>query len=127
KCCVSLFPLFMNFADQSSIPIWMKKGKWSSYQQSENYMEGMRILEEGSINNDFLMVHSDDDNWMSPEATETLWNKATGYKERLKITEKPAYVSEETIMHAMPVGEQYHWVKHEAADFIAERLTGENK
>jgi hypothetical protein len=27
-------------------------------------------------------------------------------------------------MHAMPVGEQYHWVKHIAADFIAERLNG---
>ena len=45
----------------------------------------------------------------------------------MKITEKPAYASEETIMHAMPVGEQYHWVKHEAADFIAQRLTGEVK
>lgn len=127
KCCVSLFPLFMHFADQGSIPIWMKKGKWSSYQVSDNYLEGMRLIEEGTVSCDFLMVHSDDDNWMTPEATEALWEKATGKKERIKIVERPAYVSEETIMHAMPVGEQYHWVKHEAADFIAARLLGGNE
>ena len=127
KCCVSLFPLLMHFADRGSSPIWMKKGKWSSYQYAEDYLEGMKILEEGTHAADFLMVHSDDDNWMSPEASERLYEKATGYKERMQVTEKPAYASEETIMHAMPVGEQYHWVKHEAADFIAERLTGEKK
>ena len=127
KCCVSLFPLFMHLAEQTSIPVWMKKGKWSSYQTADNYLEGMKLIEEGTISTDFLMVHSDDDNWMTPEATDKLYDKATGYKERIKITEKPAYASEETIMHAMPVGEQYHWVKHEAADFIAQRLTGEVK
>lgn len=124
KSCVSLFPLFMNYADQGSIPVWMKKGKWSSYQTDDNYMEGMKLIEEGTISSDFLMVHSDDDNWMSPEASAKLYEKATGYKEKIQVVEKPAYVSEETIMHAMPVGEQYHWVKHIAADFIAERLNG---
>lgn len=127
KCCVSLFPLFMNYADQGSIPVWMKKGKWSSYQTADNYMEGMKLIEEGTISSDFLMVHSDDDNWMSPEASAKLYAKATGYKEKLQVVEKPAYVSEESIMHAMPVGEQYHWVKHLAADFIAARLNGGNK
>lgn len=127
KCCVSLFPLLMHLADVDSIPIWMKKGKWSSYQYVDDYLESMAVLEEGTHSADFLMVHSDDDNWMPPEASDKLFEKATGYKERIKVTEKPAYASEETIMHAMPVGEQYHWVKHIAADFIAERLTGENK
>ncbi len=127
KCCVSLFPLFMNFAEQDSIPVWMKKGMWSSYQYSDNYLESMKVLEEGTFNTDFLLAFSNDDNWMSPEATEKLWNKALGYKEKICITEKPAYASEETIMHAMPVGEQFHWVKHEAADFIAARITGENQ
>ncbi|HRR76677.1 MAG TPA: alpha/beta hydrolase [Ruminococcus sp.] len=124
KCCVSLFPLLMNFADQSSIPVWMKKGKWSSYQYDDNYLEGMAVLEEGTHKADFLMAYSDDDNWMSPEATQKLWDKALGCKEKIYIADKPAYVSEETIMHAMPVGEQYHWVQHEAADFIAARLNG---
>ena len=124
KCCVSLFPLLMNFADQGSIPVWMKKGKWSSYQYDDNYLEGMAVLEEGTHNADFLMAYSDDDNWMSPEATQKLWDKALGYKEKIYISDKPAYVSEETIMHAMPVGEQYHWVQHEAADFIASRIGG---
>ncbi len=127
RCCVSLFPLMIYYATLESVPIWMKKGKWTSYQTNDDYMESMNILAEGNITTDFLMIHSDDDNWMSPEASDALYSKATGYKERLKVTEKPAYVSEETIMHAMPVGEQYHWVKHLAADFIAARLTGENK
>ena len=90
-------------------------------------MEGMRLIEEGTISADFLMVHSDDDNWMSPEASAKLYEKAVGYKEKIQVVEKPAYASEETIMHAMPVGEQYHWVKHIAADFIAARLNGRNK
>ena len=124
KACVSLFPLLMNFADQGSIPIWMKRGKWSSYQYSDDYLEGMRILEEGTHKADFLMVYSSDDNWMTPEASQKLLGKALGYKECIHVEDKPAYVSEETIMHAMPVGEQYHWVKHIAADFIAARLNG---
>ena len=127
KACVSLFPLLMNFADQGSIPVWMKRGKWSSYQYSDDYLEGMKVLEEGTHNVDFLMAYSDDDNWMSPEATQKLWDKACGHKEKIYIADKPSYISEETIMHAMPVGEQYHWVKHEAADFIAARLLGGNK
>ena len=125
KCCASLFPLFMNFADQASIPVWMKKGRWSSYQYSDDYLNGMKILEEGTLKADFFMAYSDDDNWMTPESNQELWNKALGYKEKIHITDKPAYVSEETIMHAMPVGEQFHWVKHEAADFIAERIAGD--
>lgn len=127
KACVSLFPLLMHFASQDNIPVWMKRGKWSSYQYTENYLESMRVLEEGTHSSDFLMVYSSDDNWMTPEASNQLLAKATGYKEAIHIQDKPAYVSEETIMHAMPVGEQYHWVKHIAADFIAARLNGENK
>ncbi|MBE6876085.1 MAG: alpha/beta hydrolase [Ruminococcus sp.] len=125
KACVSLFPLFINFCKLDSVPIWMKKGKWASTQYCDNFYESMKQIEEGEITSDFLMVDSPDDNWMTPEASNRLYNKATGYKERIRIDEKPSYVSEETIMHAMPVGEQYHWVKHQAADFIAERLKGE--
>lgn len=124
KACVSLFPLLMNFADQNSIPVWMKRGKWSSYQYSDNYLEGMTVLEKGEHNVDFLMVYSSDDNWMDDNASQRLIDKAIGYKEIIHIEDKPAYVSEETIMHAMPVGEQYHWVKHIAADFIFQRLMG---
>lgn len=123
KCCVSLFPLLMHFADQGSIPVWMKRGRWSSFQYADNYLEGMKQIEEGTIGCDFLMAYSDDDNWMDTEASLRLFDKATGYKEKIYISEKPAYVSEETIMHAMPVGEQFHWVKHLAADFLADRLT----
>lgn len=53
----------------------------------------------------------------------SLFNKATEVKEKIFVDEKPAYVSEESIMHSMPVGEQFHWIKHKAADFLAARLT----
>ncbi len=123
-CCVSLFPLFIGMADMDSIPIWMKRGKWSQFQygEDEQYVEHMAPLMQGSIKSDFLMVHSPDDNWMTTDASLNLYDRATGYKEQLLVDEKPAYVAEATIMHAMPVGEQLHWVKHIAADFIAERL-----
>ncbi|WP_455529300.1 dienelactone hydrolase family protein [Ruminococcus sp.] len=127
KACVSLFPLLMHFASIDNIPLWMKRGKWSSYQYADDYFEGMAVLEEGTHKADFLMVYSSDDNWMTPEASKKILDKATGYKESIHIEDKPAYVSEETIMHAMPVGEQYHWVKHIAADFIAARLIGGKK
>ncbi len=127
KCCVALFPLMICYCKLDSVPIWMKKGKWTSYQTNDDYMETMNVLSEGTLISDFFLVHSDYDNWMTHEANDILYSKATGYKERLEVTERPAYVSEETIMHAMPVGEQFHWVKHITADFIAQRLTGETK
>ncbi|MBP1591660.1 MAG: tRNA modification GTPase, partial [Oscillospiraceae bacterium] len=123
---VSLFPLFMSIADTDSIPIWMKHGKWAVLQYGTNddqkFFNEMKLLEEGTVDCDFLLVYSGDDNWMDRNASLSMLDRATGYKEGLEIDEKPAYVSEETIMHAMPVGEQFHWVKHIASDFIAERL-----
>ena len=127
KACCALFPLMIYYCTHESVPIWMKRGKWTSYQTNDDYVTSMNILAEGDLTTDFFLIHSDDDNWMTHEASDALYAKGLGYKERLQVTEKPAYVSEETIMHAMPVGEQYHWVKHLAADFIAQRLTGENK
>ena len=127
KCCAALFPLMICYCKVDSVPIWMKKGKWTSCQTNDDYIETMNILSEGTLSSDFLLVHSDYDNWMTHEANDILYSKATGYKERLEVTERPAYVSEESIMHAMPVGEQFHWVKHITADFIAQRLTGETR
>lgn len=125
KCCVSLFPLFLHLADLNSVPIWMRRGKWAVMQtgtNEEEYLSSMKLLENGRVSCDFLMVDSADDNWMDTNASDALFDRAEGYKERFTVKEKPAYVSEETIMHAMPVGEQFHWVKHIASDFIAERL-----
>lgn len=122
KCCVTLFPLLMGFADQDSIPIWMKRGKWASYQYGENFLNSMTVLEEGKLKSDYLLMYSPDDNWMDTDASMRLFDRAEGFRDKIFIDEKPAYVSEETIMHAMPVGEQFHWVKHIAADFIAERI-----
>lgn len=122
--------MFLNIVDMTSIPIWMKRGKWSNFQygldmtqENDNFLEGMKILEKGSISADFLMVYSEDDNWMTSEASMSLYEKALGNKEKIFVDEKPAYISEESIMHAMPVVEQFHWIQHKAADFLAVRLT----
>jgi len=135
KCCVSLFPLFIDICDNDSIPVWMRRGKWATFEHgydtlgSDDFEETMRrfykrmaVINDGKVECDFFLIHSNDDNWMSEGASLSLLDRAVGYKESLEIVDKPAYVSEETIMHAMPVGEQFHWVKHIAADFIAERL-----
>jgi hypothetical protein len=92
-------------------------------QDDAAFLEGMKKLESGTVAADFLMVYSEDDNWMTTEASLSLFERATGTKEKIFVDEKPAYVSEESIMHAMPVGEQFHWVQHQAADFLAARLT----
>lgn len=129
KCCACLFPFFMSLSEMDSIPIWMKKGKWPKYQfgidrypEPEAYLNSMEFLNPDKFTADFLMVHSDDDNWISPQTIDHIFNLAAGSRKRIKIEEKPAYISTETIMHAMPVGEQFHWVKHIVSDWMAEHL-----
>ena len=96
----------MNIADTDSIPIWMKHGKWAALQygtsDDNKFLTEMKLLEEGTVDCDFLLAYSADDNWMDSSASLSMLDRATGYKEGLEIDEKPAYVSEETIMHAMP-------------------------
>lgn len=126
KCCVSMFPLFMNLSELDSIPIWMKRGKWAAFQHgeisSDEFLDKMKTIEHGSVKGDYMLVYSADDNWMSTDASMSLYNRASGYKDKILINEKPVFVSDESIMHAMPVGEQLHWVKPQVSDWIAERL-----
>ena len=127
QCCVSLFPLFLGASKMDSIPLWMKQGKWSNFQYGnsdglEDFLGNMAILEQGTFDADYFMVYSPDDNWMSTQASETLFAMAQGHKESYLLDDKPSFASEETIMHAMPVGEQLHWVKIMAADWIKKHI-----
>lgn len=124
KCCINLFPLFLSMADINHIPRWMKQGKWASFQMgeicNEEFLNGMAVISEGNVSCHYLLVHSQYDNWMELEQTNQLYEKSTGKKEEIIITEQPVYATKESVMHAMPVGEQMHWIKRKAADYCIE-------
>lgn len=125
KCSVNLFPLFITMLEDNAIPRWMKAGKWAEFQlgtKVEETMENMKVLTEGNVKSSYLIVRSEYDNWMDLEKTQEIFDKTTGHKEEIIIKDFPVYASKESVMHAMPVGEQLHWVKIKAADFIKEIL-----
>lgn len=126
RCCVNLFPLFLSMVEINHIPRWMKQGKWASFQMgdatTEQFIEEMGILSEGQVCGDYLLVHSQYDNWMELEKTNQVYAKTKGRKEEIIVTEQPVYATKESVMHAMPVGEQMHWIKNKAADFCVEAL-----
>lgn len=129
KCCASLFPLFFEYLSDSSIPRWMKQGKWALFQngaskveEAGNFMTDMARMSNDPISCDYLMVHSVYDNWMKLEELNSIYERSKGYKEQILIDEEPVYASKDAVMHAMPVGEQLHWVKHVVADWIMERV-----
>lgn len=127
KCCVNLFPLFVTQIDQNHIPKWMKAGEWATYQygesQVENFIESMKVLEEGKLKAAYLFIHGAHDNWMTLETAEKLYSSAQGYKEKIIINETPVYSIQQSITHTMPVGEQMHWIKYVIADWMKEQLT----
>ncbi|SES90569.1 alpha/beta hydrolase [[Clostridium] polysaccharolyticum] len=125
QCCVSLFPLFLSMVEPDNIPRWMKQGQWAAFQMDkpvEQFLDEMEIIGEGCINCDFLLVHSVYDNWMELEKTKLIYEKSQGAKQEIEIEEQPVYATKESVMHAMPVGEQMHWIKRKAADFCAQAL-----
>ncbi len=124
KACVNLFPLFVSMVNLDSIPRWMRDGLWADYQigypDKNEWIETMRTLEKDNVKGRYLLVHSEFDNWMEIEKTKYIYDKTTGQKQEIVVKQKPVYATEESVMHAMPVGEQMQWVKIQAADFLAE-------
>lgn len=124
KACVSLFPLFVSMVNLNSIPRWMRQGLWADYQigyrDKDEWIDTMRILEKDDVKGKFLLVHSEFDNWMELDKTKCIFDKTTGEKSEIVVTQQPVYATDESVMHAMPVGEQMHWIIIQAADFMAE-------
>lgn len=124
KCCVNLFPLFVSMLEDNAIPRWMRQGKWAEFQMEnglqDKWMKDMGKLAEGNIGCRYLLVHSEYDNWMELDKTRKIFDKTTGEKEEVIVHEQPVYATKESVMHAMPVGEQMHWIKIMAADFFVE-------
>lgn len=123
KFCVTFFPLFITMVDPKATPQWMRQGEWYSYQtggvSTDDFMNEMKALEEGSINCPYLFIHGKYDNWMTIELATKLYDKAQGEKEKIIIEEEPVFSNQQIVTHTMPVGEQLHWVRHVAADWAA--------
>jgi len=45
-------------------------------------------------------------------------NADTLMKDKIIIADEPVFSKENAVTHTMPVGEQMHWIKHLAADWI---------
>jgi len=123
--CVALFPLLITKVLPDATPQWMKKAEWALFQRNnvteEEFVDQMGRLEKGAINCPFFIVHSRHDNWMPFDRSLEFCHRAHGLSEQLLIEIEPVLFNGESITHAMPVGEQLHWVRHIAADLIADR------
>jgi len=126
KACATFFPLFITMVEKDSIPLWMRQGEGIKQQTGDiapdDFMTEMEFLEQGSLSCSFLFIHGKYDNWMTLESATTLYDKATGHKEKIIIDEAPVFSNQQLVTHTMPVGEQLHWLKHVAADWMVKEL-----
>jgi len=126
KACATFFPLFITKVEANSTPRWMKQGEGYNMQTggipSNEFLDEMRALEEGHLSCSFLFIHGKHDNWMTLDSANELFEKALGKKEKIIIEETPVYSTTEMVYHTMPVGEQLHWLRHVAADWMVNEL-----
>jgi dienelactone hydrolase len=126
RACVNLFPLFITQVAESATPQWMRQGDWYNYQTGglpgADFMDEMRQLEAGALTCPYFMFHGRHDNWMTLNSAMALFEKAQGPKEKMIIEETPVFSTDQVVTHTMPVGEQLHWIRHVAADWINARL-----
>lgn len=120
--CVTFFALRITQVSPGTTPQWMKQGDWFNYQtgnvKNPGFSNKMKILEEGNIKCPFLFIHGEHDNWMTLESAMHLFENAEGPKEKIIIKDEPVFSTEQFVTHTMPVGEQLHWIKNVAADWV---------
>lgn len=127
KASANFFPLFISMVDNANTPQWMKQGKGFELQvgdkKADDFIEEMKALEHGSFACPYLFIHGKHDNWMTLEMAMQLYNRAEGEKEQIIIDEAPVFSNEQAVTHTMPVGEQLHWLRHVAADWMVKQLS----
>ncbi|WP_119394494.1 alpha/beta hydrolase [Salinibius halmophilus] len=126
--CATLFPLLISEVDQANIPQWMTSGHWfelvSGGQDKHAFIESMGLPDNATTDANFLMIHSQHDNWMTEEmALEAFYQKAKGQRQQITVTDAPVISALDGATHAMPVGEQMHWCKEVMADWIIEQVS----
>ena len=121
KYLATLFPLFINVAAESA-PLWMRQGKWYKTLvgdvKVEEYIQEMSLEKNETVSCPYFFIHGKNDNWMSLDDALQLYKRAKGEKQQLIIEDEAVFYSGVKVVHAMPVGEQMHWVKHAFADWI---------
>lgn len=127
KACATLFPLFVGLVPMERVPRWMKEGEWVALQTGglpiEAFLEQMRPVAHERIGVPYLQYHASTDNWMDDQASQELFARADPERSELVRLESSAVLtSHSATTHAMPVGEQMHWVVPEMADWMAARL-----
>lgn len=85
-------------------------------------MAEMRELEEGAVSCPFLFIHGKNDNWMTLETALEMYQRASAAKDKIIIEAEPVFSNQQLVTHTMPVGEQLHWLRHVAADWMVARL-----
>ncbi len=126
--CVTLFMLYITHTTADTTPQWMRQGEWYDFQTggvpSGQMLQEMQGLAEGALACPYLFIHGRHDNWMSLDSALAFYERAQGQKEKLIIENTPIFSNQQAVTHTMPVGEQLHWVKHLAADWIVARGRG---
>lgn len=120
--CVTLFMLYITHTLEGSTPQWMRQGEWYNFQTggvpADQFLQEMHGLAKGALECPYLFIHGQHDNWMTLDSAMAFYDRAQGHKEKLIIENTPVFSNQQAVTHTMPVGEQLHWVKHLAADWI---------
>lgn len=120
--CATLFALLISKVEANSTPQWMKQGEWAKMQMgnipSDQFIDEMRLLENGTFNAPYFFIHGKHDNWMSLESALEFCKRSQGNVRQLIVETEPVFSNQQIVTHTMPVGEQLHWVRHVVADWI---------
>ena len=122
----TLFPLFIDMVARVGIPQWMRSGPWVDLQtggvDGESFIATMGPAQTDAPAVPFFVVHGRHDNWMTWEAANALLSRVRHERrDLLTIEDEPVVTGGNATTHAMPVGEQMHWVVPVVADWMADR------
>lgn len=125
----TLFPLFINMVDLVGIPQWMRSGAWIEFQtggvDADAFIASMGPAATDRPRAPFLVVHGRHDNWMTWDSAKSLLERVdNSRRDMVAIENEPVITGGSATTHAMPVGEQMHWVVPMVADWIADRVAG---
>lgn len=119
---VNLFPLFINIVANKA-PRWMAQGSFYKNLTGgeihvDDYLKEMSLGDNDAVKCPYYFIHGKNDNWMSLDAAKNLYERAQGEKKQLIIEDEPVFYNGAKVVHAMPVGEQLHWLRNVFADWI---------
>lgn len=131
KSCVTVVPVFLTMEEENHTSPLKKDSIWANYQRErgsiEAFLEGMKVLEEGSIAGDYLTVYSEYEEAAYAEHRAALLESVAGTVDKIVIPDVPVHATTEAGTMGMPVTEQIKWVKIKVADWMVAHLKKEAK